>query len=83
MAIPVTSFRRESLSAFRAFNAAICPCCPRWICASLLRDGAQGRGGGRPPPPQGCIRRGKGGLAGTPLLLGYPSGPRRRRAKVF
>mmetsp|Transcript_27986 Transcript_27986/g.44916 ORF Transcript_27986/g.44916 Transcript_27986/m.44916 type:complete len:255 (-) Transcript_27986:385-1149(-) len=34
--VSVTSFRRESLSAFRAFNAAICPCCPRWICASLL-----------------------------------------------
>ena len=40
---------------------------------------------------QGCIRRGvRGGLKGeeggwavTPLLLGFPYGPRRRRAKNF
>ena len=46
-----------------------------------------GRGNGGGVQGQGCIRRrergGEGGLAGTPLLLGSPYGPRRRQAKNF
>ena len=35
------------------------------------------------PHAQGCIRRGGGGGAGTPLLPASPYGPRRRQAKKF
>ena len=54
------------------------PCCrPRLALAG--GQGCIGRGG----QGGGSERGGKGGLAGTPLLLGSPYGPRRRRAGNF
>ena len=51
-----------------------------WRSAGKARDPGQLRG------RRGLARDvlgGGGGLAGTPLLLGSPYGPRRRRAKIF
>ena len=52
----------------------------RQVRAPAARDALEG---GEPPPPRDVLEGGGGGagVAGTPLLLGSPYGPRQRRAE--